>query len=118
ADRSSSRRLAYVPRGQSRSSQTDRALLLDSTMVRIGCKEIVIPTIPATNPDVMTQATFATRPLVSVVTPFYNTAKYLAQCIEGVLTQSYPEFEYILLDNCSTDGSREIAQIYARQDPR
>jgi glycosyltransferase involved in cell wall biosynthesis len=42
----------------------------------------------------------------------------LAQCIEGVLTQSYSEFEYILMDNCSTDGSREIAETYARRDPR
>jgi glycosyltransferase involved in cell wall biosynthesis len=56
--------------------------------------------------------------MVSVVTPFYNTARYLAQCIESVLTQSYPEFEYILMDNCSTDGSGEIAQTYARRDPR
>jgi glycosyltransferase involved in cell wall biosynthesis len=60
----------------------------------------------------------ATRPLVSVVTPFYNTAAYLAQCIESVLAQSYAEFEYILVDNCSTDGSTEIAESYARRDPR
>src|SRR6516162_9181740 len=66
----------------------------------------------------MTQATSAIRPLVSVVTPFYNTARYLVQCIESVLTQSYPEFEYILMDNCSTDGSTEIAESYARRDAR
>src|SRR5262249_2242642 len=51
-------------------------------------------------------------------TPFYNTARYLAQCIESVLAQSYCEFEYILMDNCSTDRSGEIAQIYARRDSR
>ena len=66
----------------------------------------------------MAQATLATRPLVSVVTPFYNTAPYLAQCIESVLAQSYSEFEYVLMDNCSTDGSGEIAEDYARHDPR
>jgi glycosyltransferase involved in cell wall biosynthesis len=66
----------------------------------------------------MAQATLATRPLVSVVTPFYNTAPYLAQCIESVLAQSYSEFEYVLVDNCSTDGSGEIAENYARRDPR
>ena len=57
-------------------------------------------------------------PLVSVVTPFYNTAEYLAECIESVLGQSYQRFEYILANNCSTDGSAEIARKYAAQDAR
>lgn len=67
---------------------------------------------------VMKQTTRATRPLVSVITPFYNTAPYLAQCIESVLAQSCGQFEYILVDNCSTDGSSEIAETYARRDRR
>jgi len=58
------------------------------------------------------------QPLVSVVTPFHNTAPYLAQCIESVLAQSYTRFEYILVDNCSTDRSGEIAEAYAARDPR
>jgi glycosyltransferase involved in cell wall biosynthesis len=57
-------------------------------------------------------------PLISVVTPFRNTAPYLAECIESVLGQSCSRFEYILSDNCSTDGSAEIAESYARRDPR
>jgi len=57
-------------------------------------------------------------PLVSVVTPFYNTADYLAQCIESVLTQTYPRFEYLLVDNQSTDGSAAIAASYAQRDKR
>lgn len=56
--------------------------------------------------------------LVSVVTPFHNTAAFLAQCIESVLAQSYNCFEYILVDNCSTDGSTEIAECYAQRDSR
>jgi len=58
------------------------------------------------------------QPLISVITPFHNTAPYLAQCIESVIGQSYRHFEYILVDNCSTDGSREIAESYAHRDPR
>jgi len=58
------------------------------------------------------------RPFVSVVTPFHNTVDYLAQCIESVLNQTYDEFEYILVDNCSTDGSSEIAEQFARRDSR
>jgi len=58
------------------------------------------------------------QPLVSIVTPFFNTAPYLADCIESVLRQSYRNFEYILVDNCSTDGSSEIAARYAVTCPR
>jgi glycosyltransferase involved in cell wall biosynthesis len=54
---------------------------------------------------------------VSVVTPFYNTAAYLGECIESVLRQTHTNFEYILVDNKSRDGSLEIARSYA-QDPR
>jgi glycosyltransferase involved in cell wall biosynthesis len=64
------------------------------------------------------QATLVSRPLVSVLTPFYNAAPYLAQCIESVLAQSYTQFEYILVDNCSTDGSSEIAERYSSRDSR
>lgn len=57
-------------------------------------------------------------PFVSVVTPVYNTQAYLAECVESVLAQSYRNWEYIILDNMSTDGSAELAADYARKDPR
>jgi glycosyltransferase involved in cell wall biosynthesis len=56
--------------------------------------------------------------LVSVVTPFHNSDAYLAECIESVLAQSHQCFEYILVDNCSTDRSGEIAEAYAQRDSR
>jgi glycosyltransferase involved in cell wall biosynthesis len=57
-------------------------------------------------------------PFVSIVTPFYNTQKFLAECIESVLRQTYQNWEYILVDNCSTDGSTEIAKRYACRFPK
>jgi glycosyltransferase involved in cell wall biosynthesis len=58
------------------------------------------------------------RPLVSVVSPVYNTAPYLSQCIESVLAQTWKNWEYTILDNCSSDGSHEIAERFARKDHR
>lgn len=58
------------------------------------------------------------QPPVSVITPFHNTDAYLAECIESVLQQSYSNFEYILVDNCSSDRSAEIANKYAERDSR
>ncbi len=57
-------------------------------------------------------------PRVSVVTPFYNTEPFLGECIESVLSQTYGNFEYVLANNRSTDGSFEIARSYARKDSR
>ncbi len=57
-------------------------------------------------------------PFVSIVTPVYNGAKYLAECIESVLHQTYSHWEYVIVNNCSKDATLEIAQSYARKDPR
>lgn len=61
--------------------------------------------------------TLGSQPFVSVVTPFYNTRDYLSECIESVLRQTYNTWEYVLVDNCSTDGSSEIAAHYASRFP-
>ncbi|MCC6301286.1 MAG: glycosyltransferase family 2 protein [Gammaproteobacteria bacterium] len=57
-------------------------------------------------------------PPVSIVTPVYNGEAYLAQCIESVLGQTYREWEYVIVNNCSTDGTLAIAERYAERDPR
>jgi glycosyltransferase involved in cell wall biosynthesis len=58
------------------------------------------------------------RSLVSVVTPVYNGAEFLQECIESVLAQTYPCWHYVIVDNCSTDRTFEIASEYARKDSR
>jgi glycosyltransferase involved in cell wall biosynthesis len=58
------------------------------------------------------------QPLVSVVTPVYNMGQFLAECIESVLRQTYNNFEYIIVNNCSTDNSLEIASTFAKKDSR
>ena len=55
---------------------------------------------------------------ITVYTKAYNTKPYLRQCIESVLSQSYPDFEYLLVDNGCTDGSGEIMSEYAMADDR
>jgi glycosyltransferase involved in cell wall biosynthesis len=57
-------------------------------------------------------------PLVSVVTPVYNGAEYLEECIESVLNQTHENWEYVVVDNCSSDGTLELARRYESQDPR
>ena len=57
-------------------------------------------------------------PLVSIVTPLYNNQDYLAECIESVLAQTYQNWDYTIVNNCSTDGSAEIAYQYAARDAR
>ena len=57
-------------------------------------------------------------PLVSVVTPVHNGEAFLRECIESVLAQTYSHWEYIIVDNCSTDRTLEIASEYAIKDTR
>ena len=58
------------------------------------------------------------QPLVSVLTPVYNGEKYLTECIESILAQTYHNWEHIIVNNCSTDRTLEIAQGYAKKDAR
>lgn len=57
-------------------------------------------------------------PFVSVITPVFNGEKYLGECIESVLAQTYQSWEYIIVNNCSTDKSLTIAEEYALKDSR
>lgn len=57
-------------------------------------------------------------PLFSIIIPIYNTEKYLEQCIESVIKQSYSQLEIILVNDGSTDNSLEICYKYKRLDKR
>ena len=58
------------------------------------------------------------RPKVSVLVSNYNYAEYIAQAIDSVLEQTYPNFELIICDDGSTDNSREVISGYCLRDPR
>lgn len=56
--------------------------------------------------------------LVSIVLPTYNGARYLAQSLDSCLAQTYTNFELIIVNDCSTDNTGEIAAAYAARDAR
>ncbi|AJI47001.1 glycosyltransferase family 2 protein [Francisella philomiragia] len=56
--------------------------------------------------------------LVSIITPSYNSEKYISNTIESVITQTYQNWEMIIVDDCSTDSSCDIAEKYTQKDSR
>ena len=56
--------------------------------------------------------------LVSIITPCHNASKFVAETIESVLSQTYSEWEMLIVDDCSTDNSVEIVQSFSEQDSR
>ncbi|MCX6054416.1 MAG: glycosyltransferase [Chloroflexi bacterium] len=58
------------------------------------------------------------KPIVSVVMPVYNGEKYLSEAIESILTQTFHQFEFIIIDDGSIDGTGSILLEYAKKDPR
>src|SRR5579859_718746 len=58
------------------------------------------------------------EPVVSVVMPVFNTERYVGAAVESILSQSFGEFEFIIIDDGSTDGSKDILEGYAKRDGR
>ena len=56
--------------------------------------------------------------MISVITTVYNIEKYISECIESILKQSFTDFELIIINDCSTDNSLNIVNSYAEKDNR
>ena len=58
------------------------------------------------------------KPLVSIVTPSYNSTKFIPATIESVLSQTYQNWEMLIVDDCSKDESRKVIREYSEKDDR
>lgn len=58
------------------------------------------------------------NPLISIIVPIYNTEKYLSCCVDSILNQTFENFELLLINDGSSDGSGEICDKYAQLDIR
>ena len=57
-------------------------------------------------------------PKISIIVPVYNCKKYLRQCLDSILSQTFKDWECLLIDDGSTDESGSICDEYARRDNR
>ena len=55
---------------------------------------------------------------VSVLCPVYNSEKYLEDCLNSILNQTFKDFELIIIDDCSTDNSKKIVEKFLKEDSR
>ena len=58
------------------------------------------------------------KPLISIVIPAYNAEKYLGECLESILVQTYKNIEIIIVNDGSTDDTAKIIKLYKEKDPR
>lgn len=61
---------------------------------------------------------FAKNPQVSILVPLYNSESYLPSTLESVVNQTFPFWEAIVVDDCSTDDGLKIASSFASRDSR
>ena len=58
------------------------------------------------------------NPKISIIIPAYNTEKYIEKCLNSIISQTYKNFEVVIVDDCSTDNTLSIVQNYASKDDR
>ena len=66
----------------------------------------------------MEQFVKSNPPLISIVTPTFNSSRFISQTIQSVLAQSYRHWEMLIVDDCSRDDTCKIVEEFARQDDR
>lgn len=66
----------------------------------------------------MTQEFDHDQPLVSIIMPAYNCESFIQDALDSVIAQTYPVWEVIVVDDCSTDNTAQVVKVYARQDSR
>lgn len=57
-------------------------------------------------------------PIISIIVPVYNIKHYLPKCLDSIVSQTFTDFEVLMIDDGSTDGSGEICEQYSRKDKR
>ena len=57
------------------------------------------------------------KKLISIIVAVYNLEKYIAECLESILSQKFEDYEIMLIDNGSTDKSIEICEFYEKKYP-
>ena len=55
---------------------------------------------------------FVPIPAITIIAPMYNVEKYIGECLDSILTQTFDDYELLVVDDCSTDHSAEIAKSY------
>ena len=58
------------------------------------------------------------HPIITIIVPVYNTEQYLTKCLDSIVSQTFTDFEVLLIDDGSTDGSGKICERYSRFDNR
>lgn len=94
---------------------TDRNKLTDAALVEAGLTDAQLARVHAMNSRM---GVGSAAPEVSFVVPAYNVVGYLDQCMESVIAQTFGDFEVLLIDDGSTDGTGESCEEWARRDGR
>ncbi|OBV28940.1 capsular biosynthesis protein [Helicobacter sp. CLO-3] len=66
----------------------------------------------------MQNNTSQNHPLISIIIPVYNVEQYIARCLESCINQTFSDIEILIVDDCGSDDSLQIAQGFADKDPR